>query len=84
MIDRIDLYRFDNKEFRNLDEVAKYVENELGKLIDATPNRLAPRVRLEIYKALVVNRQRVCKLLSAEYLVDQDALQPEIRSIFQL
>lgn len=82
MIERLERFRFDGKEFNDLEAVKKYVENELGKIIDATPNRLKPDDRLALYTALVANRHRVVRLLTAEYYVDDpDCLQSEKRNI---
>lgn len=84
MIELITRYRFDGKEFNDLPAVAKYVENEIGKVIDSTPNRLAVKDRLAIFDALVKNRGRLLKLLSAEFYTEPDEVQSEKKSIFDL
>jgi len=83
MIEQFVRYRFDGKEFRDLDAVSKYVENEIGKVIDSTPNRLVSKDALAVYDALVKNRKRLCMLLSADYYTDPDELQSERKSIFE-
>ncbi len=82
MIERIERFRFDGKEFRDLDEVGKHVEGEIGKVIDSTPNRLHPRDALAVYEALIKNRDRLVALLTASYYTDPDEMQSEKRSIF--
>ena len=72
MIEEITRYRFDGKEFNDLKAVGKYVENEIGKVIDSTPLRLHPRDALAVYDALVNNRHRLVKMLTAEYVVDDE------------
>lgn len=84
LIERIEKYRFDGCVFDSLPDVAKYVENEIGKVIDSTPNRLLPKDRLAIYDAIVKHRRRLCELLSAEWELTPDELQSDTRSIFQL
>ena len=84
MIECIERYRFDGQEFRDLPAVAKHIENEIGKVIDSTPNRLKPKDALAVFAALVKHRKRLCQMLSATYLVDQDEMQPEEKSIFDL
>lgn len=84
MIERIERYRFDGQEFRDLTAVSKYVESEIGKVIDSTPNRLTPKDALAVFNALVKNRDRLTLLLSASYLTEPDELQSEKRSIFAL
>lgn len=82
MIERIERYSFDGQEFRTLADVAKHVENELGKVLDSTPNRLTPRDALAVYAVIVANRKRLCFLLSAEYYTNPDELQSDRASIF--
>lgn len=84
MIERIERYVFDGKEFRDLPAVYKYVEDEIGKVIDSTPNRLTPKDALAVFNALVKHRGRLTMLLSASYLTEPDELQPDERSIFDL
>jgi len=83
MIERIERYVFDGKEFRDLAAVAKHVESEIGKVIDSTPNRLTPKDALAVFDALVKHRTRLCQLLSAQYYTDQDELQSDKKSIFE-
>jgi hypothetical protein len=84
MIERVVRYRFDGQEFHDLNEVAKHVENQIGKIIDSTPNRLNADNALAVYDVIVNNRQRLCQLLSATYDNDPDELQGDERSIFDL
>lgn len=84
IIEQITRYRFDGKEFDSLRDVGSYIENEIGKVIDSTPNRIARTDALAVYDVLVKNRTRLIKLLSAEFYTDPDDLQPEKRSIFDL
>jgi len=84
MIERIERYRFDGKEFPDLTAVSKYVEGEIGKVIDSTPNRLTPKDALAVFNALVQHRDRLTLLLSATYYTEPDEMQSEKRSIFAL
>lgn len=77
MIERIERYTFDGKEFKDLNAVYRYVENEIGKIIDNTPNRLSPKDALAVWQAIVDNRERLCNLLSANYLADPDELRSD-------
>lgn len=81
-IERIERYCFDGQEFRDLPAVAKYVENEIGKVIDSTPNRLHPRDAVAVFDSLVRNRERLCLLLSASFCTNSDELQSDKQSIF--
>lgn len=40
LVERIERYRLDGKEFDDLTAVKKYVENEVGKIIDSAPRRI--------------------------------------------
>lgn len=83
-IERIERYVFDGLEFKNLKDVQQYVEDQIGKILGSTPLRLTPADRLAVYDVIVVNRTRLCKLLSATYCPDEDSLQGENRSIFEI
>lgn len=84
LIERIEKYRFDGKVFDRLEDVKKYVENEIGRVIDSTPNRLHPKDSMAVYDAIVTHRRRLCELLLAEFEVQPDELQSDTMSIFQL
>lgn len=84
MIELITRYRFDGQEFRDLPAVAKHVENEIGKVIDSTPNRLTSKDRLAVFDALVKNRARLVKMLTAEFDPEPDEIQGQRKSIFDL
>lgn len=65
MITKIERYVFDKKEFGDLSKVSNYIESEIGKIIDSTPNRLNPKDALAVFDAILINRYRLCTLLSA-------------------
>jgi len=83
MIELITRYRFDGKEFNSLPDVAKYIENEIGKIVD-TPLGLSIKERLAVFEALVKHRKRLTMLLSAEFDREPDELQGDTKSIFDL
>lgn len=85
-IERVTRYRFDGREFCDLPAVLKYVVDEIGNVIDSTPNRLKPADALAIHNALVKHRDRLCLLLSASFdpQDDNDGLHGSKRSIFKL
>jgi hypothetical protein len=70
-IEKIERYQFDGKEFHDLKEVSKYIEEQIGNILDQTPNRLPPAERIGIFDILVANRERLTTLLSATYWVDE-------------
>ena len=76
MIERFDKYKFEGCVFDSLTEVRKYIENELGRIIDTIQNypRLKTRFdaaqRLAVLDMLTGHRERLCNLLSAKYDVE--------------
>lgn len=80
----LELYEFDGKTFASLPDVKKYVENEIGQILDSTPNRLSAADRLALLEAITSQRERLGFLLSATYAAEAGSLQAKVRSIFTL
>ena len=70
-IQKLTRYKFDGSEFNSLDAVKTHVENNLGALIDKMSNSLkvplSTEQRLQMFDAVVSNKEELKKLLSIEY-----------------
>lgn len=64
MIFKVEKYFYNKMEFSSLDKVTKYIESEIGKIIDSTPNRLNPKDAFAVFDIIIKNRNELCKLLS--------------------
>ena len=84
MIEAVVSYHFDGKHFDSPKAVKLHVENEIGRVIDSTPNRLPSSFRLAVFDQVVKGRRRLIELLSAEFYEDPDEIQSGLKSIFDL
>lgn len=65
------LYRFDSTDWNTLDAVAEHIENEIGVVLDKTPNRLTPSDRLALHTTIIANRERLVFLLGSIDVVQE-------------
>jgi hypothetical protein len=69
-LQRIERFQLDGREFPDIASAREYVESEIGKVIDSTPIRLHPKQALDVYNAIVKNKERLRALLSV--MVERD------------
>jgi hypothetical protein len=59
-------YLLDGRTFRSLKEAKTHLENEIGKILDMTPNRMDPKQALAVHDVIVRQRGRLVQLLTVE------------------
>lgn len=56
-------YIFNGEEFSDTDKIEKYIEAKIGRIIDLSDVSLTPKQKLNIYNALVKNKEELIKML---------------------
>lgn len=75
-------YQLGRETFPTLKAVREHVENEIGKILDATPLRMDPKQALVVFSAIVANRTRLAELLTIE--IEDDEWQGPARNVLEV
>ncbi len=77
-----EIYMYKGKQYNDIDQLAKQVEAEIGKIIDTLPLDMGAKQKLAVFNMLVANKKDIVELLSVT-VEKTDGLYDASQSIFE-
>ena len=62
-VKKIETYRMNGMDFKNLKQVQMFVENQIGKIIDSSSLRLSPSDRLSVFESIMKHKNHLREML---------------------
>lgn len=77
-------YKWNGVEYDSLSAIHQEIENRIGKIIDRIDHTLNHKQKLNIYDAIVNNRDALVELLTVQVEMDEDSLQGDTQNILSI